>query len=129
MKKVGALLLGGLASGILYMIGVAVCEHLVRTSGRSPESYLWLAFLVFAPVACVVGGGVTGILAGPSSRRPVVEAVLLSPGLYIGVPGLLFSFAGATLEFALSMIVPVVLWISASAIGFLAVRKLRERGA
>jgi len=114
MRKLGALALGSVAMGIVYMLGVEYCDHLVQRTGRSPESYLWLAFLVFAPLACLVGGGIAGFVAGPASSKPIRDAILLSPGVYIGLWWLLSAFAGATRDFALSMIEPVLLWIAAS---------------
>jgi hypothetical protein len=129
MHKLKALIVGAIAMAPVYGVGVAVCDHLVELSGRSPESYLWLAFLVFAPLACLAGGYVSAIVAGPFSKRPISDAFFLSPGTYQSLVAAWASISGGSAGFAAAMLFPSILWIAASVGGFTLGRAVLARRA
>jgi hypothetical protein len=86
MKRIAKLacfaLLGSIVAAVIYwLLAFGVLEPIRSRSGRSPESYLGVAFSVMMPVALFLGSSLTGYLSRPHLRT-WFGLIGVSPGLY-----------------------------------------------
>lgn len=78
-------LLGFVATGLIYGCLVFGALQTIRSrSGRSPESYMDVAFLVMLPAAFFLGSTLTGYL-GHAHFRTRLDLIGVSPGLYVSL--------------------------------------------
>ena len=109
-KLAGFALLGFVVAAVIYwLLTFGALEALRSRSGRSPESYLGVAFLIMMPVALFLGSSLTGYLSRPHLRTRF-GFIGVTPGLYLALVFVTLNFAKAASEFAISMLLPGLFW-------------------
>ena len=80
----GSVVLGSIVTVFSYCFLVFGILHvLVSRSGRSPESYLGVAFLIFLPISIFLGSFITGYFASRYVKG-AVGCLGIAPGLCLG---------------------------------------------
>jgi hypothetical protein len=129
-KLAGFTLLGFVIAAVVYwLLAFGVLEAIRSRSGRSPESYLDVAFLVMMPVALFLGSSFTGYLGRPHLRTRF-GLIGVTPGLYLSLVFIIMNFAMAESDFAISMLLPGLLWflISWAGVGLGCFVRSRKNG-
>lgn len=131
-KLFGCLVLGVVVTPIIYWILVFVIVEPMRArSGRAPEAYIGLAYLVLAPIAVFLGSALTGFVSYPDVRTKL-GFLGTAPGLYFVLVSLCSTFTYGNRDFAVSMLLPEAVWLAVSWTGnamgysFRARRKIRQ---
>lgn len=118
MKRHAALflyvVLGAIVSIAIYWFSVfIIVEPLRARSGRSPESYLGLAYLIMLPLALVLGSALTGFLSYPHLKTKL-GLIATAPGLYFFVLFTATNFWYGEFGFAVSMLFAGLVWFLVS---------------
>ena len=110
-KLAGFALLGSAVAAVIYwLLTFGVLEALRSRSGRSPESYLGVSFLVMMPIALFLGSSLTGYLSRPHLRTRF-GLIGVTPGLYLALVFVTLNFAMSASEFTISMLLPGLFWL------------------
>ena len=127
--KLAAFVVLGLAVSLVvyYLLVFGILEILRSRSGRSPESYLWVAFLVMLPFALLLGSILTGYLSSPEMNKSW-RLIGITPGLYLAIGITIQNFIIAEFQFAVSMLLAGLFWFLVSLSGVGLGHLLRSRG-
>ncbi|MCC6487809.1 MAG: hypothetical protein IT364_09945 [Candidatus Hydrogenedentes bacterium] len=105
-----------IAAAIYFVLAFGALGALQSRSGRSPESYLGIAFLILLPSALLIGSAVTGFLSYPHVQTKL-GFLGVTPGLYMSLCILFSNVVMAGPEFAVGMLLPALLWTLLSLAG------------
>src|SRR5512141_2964380 len=86
--RVIATVLAGLAvSLLLYYASIwAIVSPLQKSSGREPEAYMGLVFVIIMPACLLVGSTLSGYYLRDTTKKHSAQSVIVSsPGLYYGI--------------------------------------------
>ena len=113
-KLAGFSFLGFVITSFLYWLLAFYWLETVRSrSGRSPESYLGVAFLIMMPFALLLGSILTGYLSRPHLKT-WYGRIGVAPGFYLSVVFVTLNFVWAEYRHAISMLEPALLWFLVS---------------
>ena len=122
IKIIAAVLAGLAVSLLLYYASIwAIVTPLQKSSGREPEAYMGLVFVIIMPACLLIGSVLSGYYLRDTTNKQSVQSVILrSPGLYYGVFTLIpiLLQAGSLLgSFVIFMVVASFVGIGFSAVG------------
>ena len=106
------------SNAIYFALAVGVLMPIQRASGDSPESWLGVAFYLFAPIGQLAGGLLTGYICRTMPPVTWRAAILQAPGLYtfsaiVAVP----SWPSYSDPIEVFMLGAGLIWISISTVG------------
>lgn len=118
MKRYGKLFgcvgLGSVvAIAIYWLLVFGIIEPLRARSGRSPEAYLGVAYLILLPLALLVGSALTGFLSYPLIKTKL-GLIGASPGVYLSFAFTVANFTWGDHAYALSMLLSGLIWFLVS---------------
>jgi hypothetical protein len=127
LKLAGSTMVGlAVAIGLYYPSATWVVETLSSRTGRSPESFLGIAFLIILPAALFIGSLITGSLSRPYTER-TVGLLLIAPGLYLALVVVPRCFIGTIPGFGVMMLVFGIIWTCVSWGGVAVGHRIRGR--
>jgi hypothetical protein len=127
LKLAGFVLVGLAAAIVLYWPSANwVVEALCSRSGRSPESYLGLAFLIILPISLFLGSLITGYLASQYVKG-TVGLIWIAPGLYWTLAVVPRCFVGTIPGFGVTMLFFGIVWTCVSWGGVAVGRRIRMK--
>ncbi len=87
IKIISAVFAGTAVSIFLYCASIfLIVKPLQASSGREPEAFMGLTFIILMPACLFLGSLISGFLLNAlETKLSFRKAVLLSPGLYYGV--------------------------------------------
>jgi len=113
-KIFGYVVLGAIVATTIYWLLVfAIIEPLRARSGRSQVSYLGIAYLILLPLALLFGSALTGFLCYPHLKTKL-GLIGTAPGLYLSLAFTWANFTYGELSFAISMLLPGLIWVLVS---------------
>ncbi|MBM4102716.1 MAG: hypothetical protein FJ263_01520 [Planctomycetes bacterium] len=130
MKKVLysvlSVLAGILTAVILYeAIIFLVITPWQRATGREPEAFLGLIFMVIMPVILFLSSMLTGFLVSPLFEKSFIRFFFCMPALYTVAMEIVFSFSNV--NYMIMITVPLVINLVISYIGVVVGYKLKRR--
>jgi hypothetical protein len=127
LKKVIHLLIGlTITSTMYYFIFINLIQHLRKIIQCSPESLLWLAFLIFMPICLFIGSTITGYGLSKIDNKKFINAIIFNPGLYISLTSIIPTVVNKVSILYPALFVETILWFGTSFVSIFIGYKLRK---